>query len=401
VRVAVAISIGAAALALGVACTAFSGDSSDGEGGPDGAAEAARDDGSLPACAELTPGEGPPPLHPEAGPPESDCSGARVDLETSAANCGTCGVRCDGIPCVYGACASEAVYTGGDGLGIRYARGDRLVISTASDALEIAPDGGVLRTIGSLDGGNGAFVTPDDEADWFGQQGSRADRVEPDGAVSASISLSGITPMTFVATPDDLAYATPVGGGHDTIQIMGLTKGTGASHPITGKEPFATALVRDGTFLMWAREPILVAGSGTAGQIVRRDLASGDTQRSAPLGVSGALGYDADFVYFFEGVTKELRRLPKRALNGSAGERLATWAGPETFAAAIGAFGDDVYALLTGGGANGGVIARVHRCGSEPIVVARHNNQNLVGAPVVADGKLLFTRYKRIERTQP
>jgi hypothetical protein len=390
-----------AMVALGAACTAFSGDSQESpDGTGDGGVETTMADGAVPACAALTPGEGPPPLHPEGGPPETNCGGAMVDLETSATNCGTCGQRCEGMPCVFGACASEPVYTGTASLIIRYARGARLVVATATSAIELSTDGGVLRTIGSLDSGSGEVVF-DDETDWFVQHGGQAQQIGPDGTLRATVSLSGKPPISFVASREDLVYATARGGGHDTIALVGLTKDGGLVHDVAPKEPYATALVRDGDFLMWAQEPILVPDSGTAGQVVRRNLLGDDTQRSGPVGVSGALGFDGAFVYYFDGATKEIRRLPKSALAGATGETLATWRGPEKFAAAISAFGDFLYLLLTNGGRDGSVIARVHRCGGEPTVVVRDDGTSLEGAPVVADGKLFFARYKQIERTQP
>jgi hypothetical protein len=392
------------------ACGAFGSDDaamSEAGSGSDGAANDTAESGSGVACTKLTPGVGPPPLPPAGGPPETDCNGVKVDLATSDQHCGTCTNVCAGVPCVGGVCAKEPIYKAGFAVALAYARRSRFVLASPSAIIDMLPDGGDVRVIRDADSGTCcASLALEGDSDWIIYNANamlHADRIAPNGSVSATVLLGeNRTPdATFVVTADDVVFVQENGNNGASRTIQAVRKSDGTSHSLSTNEPYAYGLLLDENALVWAQEPFR-AVDGMGGQIVRKELGSGDTRRSAQVSVSGRLGFDQDFIYYFDGALRELRRISKRNLDNATGETLAKWTGSETEAFAIGAFGDYVYvALTTIRVPNAQKIIRVHRCGGEPIVVARDPTSTITSGPHVYEGELYFTQYATLFRTPP
>jgi hypothetical protein len=66
-------------------------------------------------------------------------------------------------------------------------------------------------------------------------------------------------------------------------------------------------------------------------------------------------------------------------------------------------FGDYIYVVLTSRPEpTGTFIARVHRCGGAPVVIARRGKDNQINAaPILLDGDLYFSGYNNVMRTRP
>ncbi len=403
------------------ACSSFSSegqppgdDAGDGANGGDGATDGL----AAPSCTTVTPGQGPPPLHPEAGPPETNCGSASFDLETNAGNCGTCGRVCAESTCVKGACEATILAQMPIAADVAIPAalfGDQIVFHGYYSARAVALDGGDPREI--WDGGDVAIATDggapviygvrsDDQAIWIlsaaaGQ--TFVTSIGPAGPLEPLLALGATYPTTnFAVVGDKLFFVGEGPNGYVNRIVYAAPKSGGPATAIANVEPYAEGLAAEGSVLFWAQEP----GEFNAeadGQIVRYDVgAGGAVRRSVPVNPGGRLAADSGYVYYFDQAARAFRRLPQDLPSGAQPETLATWLDAEDSVYEMTVAGDYLYAQLVQGRKwQGRVIVRVPRCGGEPVIVARDESMfDLHAVPLVVDNHLFFGNSAYVKRAE-
>ncbi|MBX3190249.1 MAG: hypothetical protein KF819_24835 [Labilithrix sp.] len=361
---------------------------------PDGAATEAG------AC-QLTPGVGPPQLRPEAGPPEVLCGSESVQLETSPKNCGACGRDCGpGVQCNVGLCVSTQIVDVGTDVFLQARAGDHVFVTNQSRAYELALTGGTVPTaLLELEAGCclGRIVT-DDEAIYAMEANEHIWRRPIGPGAPALLDVRRVGAETLALTRNEAVFGN---AGLGLVLAVDKRPGGGSARTISTAESGVRFIVADGDVVYWMRVPSWLDAAGLPSEIVRHDTASGDTRRSVALPHAQALAVDESFVYFYQGTTGEIRRMPKN-LSGE-GEVLGTWNdAPEarTHAHHIALTADHVYVLIGTANAGARVIVRVPKCGGAPIPIFWSKFAPVSG-PIIDDENLYFSEGSTLRRVAP
>ena len=332
-------------------------------------------------CSAVTPGVGPVELL-DAGLATCPGVSGSVDLANNERHCGECAHACGGTArCRGGICDPDTLVTpdidGGDFARPLDLDEGALVWSYQAGGrgyLRRTPlDGGATANVGVLD--QGVYTLARDDTKYFPMTtGYQLYVLDKSDAANAT-ALALFPEFARIVELGDSIFVTQRTAG----QVVRVPKdGTPPSNVTTDVSP--DDLVAEPTGLVWTN---LADG----GNVTRYSSESGAISRSRPLDAPSGLAMDADFIYVYAGVTRQLVRIPRTPLDGPA-EVLATVTlpyAPLAYPAYVDARA--VYlAVVADTSLEATTLLKIPKCGGTPRVLARTS----VGTAALADDTYVY-----------